>query len=513
MYSLYVLIACCFNVFIFCAHFTTTNDNPIFPKLSSCDVENYNDLTVNSNNKAFVCSMIKDEEGYLAEFVAYYKVHGFKHVIIWNHNSQDNFMEELYPWMQDGFVEVRNVSTLEHLDSVKAADKYRKSVKYLKIMAIKKEIERQCISWGIDHGYDYYLTADLDEYVVPVYNDKHPLHKRRAQDSWSSPTSEPYLSLLDTFVALFQPSVDARVVQYRLNSSSVIPLGAAAIRIGKANFNAAPLVQEPLDLLTIEAHRVRVQTLSRMNIYQRVQPKILYRLSGHDIAAGARLYRNYSYTWAQEVLSSCCYFHGCHGVRREAKPYTICNTVGEYFKGYPETIERTNSSRYWLRMNHYARSLEKFTLKQLTWETANQESNHYDLVEYMHRSHGTYYDPTAAEYSCPVRREIFTRRWEYHAVLLSLPRNYNVSSLIKKYTLLLGLKEEEGGGPAGRVRPRDPHVFIRYGSEWMLRHAYGRSVPGLFFNVTVPPPSSIAAASPGRVEEERVVWYNDATVV
>ena len=57
-------------------------------------------------------------------------------------------------------------------------------------------------------------------------------------------------------------------------------------------------------------------------------------------------------------------------------------------------------------MNHYARSFEKFSLKALTWETANQNSNKYDMKEFMNRAYGSELDPVALVYSCAVRAEI-----------------------------------------------------------------------------------------------------------
>ena len=64
-------------------------------------------------------------------------------------------------------------------------------------------------------------------------------------------------------------------------------------------------------------------------------------------------------------------------------------------------------------MKHYARSLEKFYLKTLTWETANQASNKYDMVEYMNRAYSWTYDPAALLYSCLVRYEINNSRRKY----------------------------------------------------------------------------------------------------
>ena len=98
-----------------------------------------------AKNKLFVAAMFKDEEGYLAEFVAFYKVHGFNHIILWDHNSTDNFRDELLPWTSTGFVQIR--STFEimlhpHVLRAKNLDIY------WRVMALKKQIEREAFLWG-----------------------------------------------------------------------------------------------------------------------------------------------------------------------------------------------------------------------------------------------------------------------------------------------------------------------------------------------------------------------------
>ena len=78
--------------------------------------------------------MFKDEEGFLTEFVAYYKIHGFDHIILWNHGSTDNWHEELLPWISTGFVEVKDTSELSEHPLVLNA----KGGSYWKVMALKK---------------------------------------------------------------------------------------------------------------------------------------------------------------------------------------------------------------------------------------------------------------------------------------------------------------------------------------------------------------------------------------
>ena len=44
--------------------------------------------------KIMLCSHFKNEKGFLAEFVSYYKVHGFERIVFWDGNSTDNFRTE-----------------------------------------------------------------------------------------------------------------------------------------------------------------------------------------------------------------------------------------------------------------------------------------------------------------------------------------------------------------------------------------------------------------------------------
>jgi len=308
--------------------------------------------------------MFKDEQGYLAEFLGYYRAHGFNHAILWDHGSSDGFMEELSPWLADGFAEVRSVHSLDHLPSIQKTKRFRQKSSYHRAMAQKKEVERQCFRWGFAHQYDYYLTADLDEYVVPLYNSLttslHGLEGRLH--------GEPYITLADAIDEVFSRPVAERVVNWKGPANASRPIQYASITLVKANFNANPHVLEPMDLLQVEAYQTRLTDMSRMSFYTRVQPKMVYRLSGVDITGGPREFNNGSHTLAQEVLANCCFFHGCNGALPNANPPTVCSAYRGFFKHSPETIwQTTSSSRYWLRMNHYARSLEKFALKQLTW--------------------------------------------------------------------------------------------------------------------------------------------------
>ena len=56
--------------------------------------------------KGIVCPMVKDETGFLSEWIAYYEMQGFNHVIIYDNNSTlPN--DEVQPWIDRGFVTIK----------------------------------------------------------------------------------------------------------------------------------------------------------------------------------------------------------------------------------------------------------------------------------------------------------------------------------------------------------------------------------------------------------------------
>lgn len=57
--------------------------------------------------KAILCPMVRDEEGFLSEWVGYYQMHGFDHVMVFDDGSTDRSLVELRPWIDAGFVSVR----------------------------------------------------------------------------------------------------------------------------------------------------------------------------------------------------------------------------------------------------------------------------------------------------------------------------------------------------------------------------------------------------------------------
>lgn len=316
---------------------------------------------VNTEAKVLTCTMFRDEEGFLSEFVSFYRVLGVHHMLLFDHFSIDNSTAEIKPWVEAGFVTVQSAQVL--LDN--NIEINNKTSTYWRVMALKKRQERMCMQWGLTHGYKYHITVDIDEYLFPI---DETVSLPDAIDEWFH--SFPKLSVM---------------------------------YISKYNFNPSPHLLEPIDLLTIEAYQTRYPNLGAVNYYMTVQPKVIYKLNGTDYSNSTIAY-----------LTNCCGFHGCEPRKRhhtydDVDCKQLLETEGPRFSYHKGSRTFTKSSPdQRLRINHYARSIEKFALKQRTWETASQDSqNSYDVMSYMHRTYGWTHDDTAAmRYSCAVRKEL-----------------------------------------------------------------------------------------------------------
>jgi hypothetical protein len=137
--------------------------SPLYQGLPNCLKGDFVRIKKKTTAKAIVCPMFKDEEGFLSEWVAYYQMHGFEHVYLFNDGSIDNSLKELKPWIDSGFVTIRSNFTA---DSLHINPKMR-SQAFKAAMATKALLETECKLEAIRLGYDYQLSLDLDEYVVP----------------------------------------------------------------------------------------------------------------------------------------------------------------------------------------------------------------------------------------------------------------------------------------------------------------------------------------------------------
>jgi Glycosyltransferase family 92 len=65
-----------------------------------------------TKRKVLTCTMFRDEQGFLGEFVAFYKVQGVDKMIMYDHFSTDNYTAELQPWIDSGFVDLYSAEVL-----------------------------------------------------------------------------------------------------------------------------------------------------------------------------------------------------------------------------------------------------------------------------------------------------------------------------------------------------------------------------------------------------------------
>jgi hypothetical protein len=282
----------------------------MYPRVQNCR----NDTTTIPKlrkAKALTCTMFKDEVGFLAEFVAFYKLQGVDHMILFNHDSTDDFTPEIEPWLSSGFIEIRNTSEL-----LKNPHITEKTEPYWRVMHMKKEQERLCMLWGIKNNYDYQISLDIDEYLFSKEDEK-----------------TPKLNLVDQIDDWF----DIR----QMPTTGVM-------YIYKASFSPSPHLLEPIDLLTIEAYQTRYPMIGNVNHYMSVQPKVIYRIT------------NPVYTpKTTEFLLKCCGFHGCE-TNFESRAYCkeAAKSVGRVF-GFNGNGFDKDAIGHGLQLNHYARSLEK----------------------------------------------------------------------------------------------------------------------------------------------------------
>ena len=364
-------------------------------------------MITKSKLKVMACPMIKDEEGFLSEWAAYYKAHGFSHVMFLDDGSTDNFMEELQPWIKTGFVSVKSNTTITDMRGTKM------KTPFMKNMAKKAILEGMCIKQAIKWDYDYFVSLDLDEYVVPD-NQQHGLTFVDALDSWEKKSGRKMFCMM------------------------------------KYNFASTPHIAEPVHLLTIEAYQTRMTQPGKMNYYTSVAKKCLYKLKDPK-------YRPET----QEFIGECCHFHGCQGDDFRVKS-NICQSA---WKNATAQIYSQDIGGKFAPLGsifHYSRSLEKFALKKKTWTTAGGEStaraNDYSISYFLHRSVGYTLDTTMNAYSCETRRkwlEVHTDSDRYLRFGNSWYRNIEFNKKVSDPEK----RGRYGHEKKGQVRDGNPYLY------------------------------------------------------
>lgn len=350
----------------------------IYMTFSNGDAEPYQQGLPQCNNgfdrvvkktkaKAMLCPMIRDEEGFMSEWIAYYLMQGFDHIMIFNDSSTDNGHLELQPFIDRGFVSVVSNWTA---DSLEISPNFRRN-EFKKAMSIKAALERECKLKAVEWGYEYFMSLDLDEYVLP------PAEPDKSGES-------KLVSIVDWLDEAFNRS-DGRSIHC----------------VNKFNFPSVPHLLEPVNLLTMEAYQTRMNRKGKMNYYTSVMPKCAFRLQGHPAHAT---------NLTAEFIATCCHFHGCQGHDFRHQSRFCKHNYHEQFA----ILHKGKGIREDLVINHYSRSLEKFTLKRKTWATAGGDAvgdskaavTDYSLEKFFQRSVGWKHDNSSLRYTCQLREQL-----------------------------------------------------------------------------------------------------------
>jgi len=234
--------------------------SPLYQHLPDCRKEsNFVRIAKKTTEKGLICPMFRDEEGFLAEFVAYYQMHGIDHVLLFDHGTTDRSFEELKPWLASGFVTILSNIT-EMIEDMPYRLSIKKKGEFEYLMQGKAHLEKHCKEWGQANGYSYFFSVDIDEYLMPV---------------------DKGVTLMDAF------------------HDYVTSTGRSILDIPKLNFQSTPHTLEPVDLLTIEAYQVRQEDANRMTYFKSVKPKVALRLNHSSFSADQAFY-----------TIACCTFHG-----------------------------------------------------------------------------------------------------------------------------------------------------------------------------------------------------------
>lgn len=349
--------------------------NPFDQRMPTCNTSKQIPPKRFIDRKGLVCTMIKDEEGFLSEFLAFYLVQGFDHFIFYDNNSSTSqSLRELDPWIANGTVTVKNAGSIKKFFHVKEVIKRKgayalmRGHKSLDLLNAVTGID--CKLYGVNNGYSIYLGVDIDEYVMPKSSDK---------------------TLFDELFHWF------RVTKNRITF------------LNKYNFPSVPHILEPVNLLTMEAYQTRYPVLQKMNYYVTTGPKLAILLS-----SDSELQRPSNNTM-QTFLTRCCFIHGCGYFEAAAEVLQIdsVNCTALFVKEYSSVWRTRKRGGNWITppvIFHYARSLEKFAMKQQTWDKKLSSGNDsvgnpqgLSLHNYLHRAVGHRFDDSALRWSCAVR--------------------------------------------------------------------------------------------------------------
>jgi hypothetical protein len=365
-----------------CRASSEVDKSPLYQHLPNCGKTNQWKVKKETTSKALACPMIKNEEGFISEWVAYHYMHGIDHFMIYDDGSIDNGVDEVKPFMEKGIVTMRYNFTMESV----GFNPDPRATPFHLAMVTKTLMERECKRWGIEHGFHYFASIDLDEYMIPT---------------------SPKLTAIDAFE--------------KFTIGTLRP----TFKLAKWNFQSTPHLLEPVDMLTIEAYQTRNKIPNKMSYYTTTANKMIYLLQPPESwldnterleALGINTTNGKPVTGLDadypNFVTDCCSFHGCGGktpgyiAHYYGGDYRWCDKKADF---KPWVID--GKGKKWaqpITLNHYARSLEKFELKSQTWHTASGETasstGNYDLPMFFSRNIGWVLDRTALRYACQLRQ-------------------------------------------------------------------------------------------------------------
>lgn len=173
----------------------------------------------------------------------------------------------------------------------------------------------------------------------------------------------------------------------------------------KLNFSPVPHFHEPIHLLTLEAYQTRHAVLSSVNMYVSTSPKIAQRIAHPSFTQDTTTASVY-----------CCTYHGCL-FDHEAGYNVNGVNCSDYSKEKRKIWSRHRGIKWTSPPNiyHYARSLEKFALKQQTYDSLSKGNDSLgnpqglSIFNFMNRAYGSTFDNSALVWTCRLRRWLAER--------------------------------------------------------------------------------------------------------
>jgi hypothetical protein len=106
-----------------------------------------------------VCAIFRDEAPYLKEWIEFHRLVGVEHFYLANHNSSDNYLDVLEPYIREGIVELRH----------RTDDKSDQSL-YFFLNAHQNPYFNEMLKLAKDDS-KWIAFLDTDEFLYPVQKD------------------------------------------------------------------------------------------------------------------------------------------------------------------------------------------------------------------------------------------------------------------------------------------------------------------------------------------------------